>query len=264
MPVDKNIGYGELTKLKIEHLHKIFAMHFAVTQAVLNKNRYYKQTYRYIDCTSGRGQTPDDKAIEGSPIVFLQEANDLANKEPFRFQADFIEQDSENLTHLQNVITNVVKMPTFGDANFHHGRYEIILPKLFTEENKVELGLLFVDPSGDLPDFDSLAKFNQLRPRMEILIYISTTNVKRVRQHTQMFLDDFIKSVGKKKWLIRKPLAWDKHRWTFLLGSNSDLFKDYKNIDFLRLDSKEAKQFFPILNLSKKERHKRQQPRLFD
>jgi hypothetical protein len=70
--------------------------------------------------------------------------------------------------------------------------------------------------------------------------------------------------MGKKYWLIRKPLSWDSHKWTFLLGSNTGNFKNYKSIDFYRLDSDEAQQFFPKLNLSEKQRMKRKQPPLLD
>jgi hypothetical protein len=47
-------------------------------------------------------------------------------------------------------------------------------------------------------------------------------------------------------------------------GSNTDLFKDYRRIDFYQLDSKEAEAFFPKLNLSSRQRMDRLQPRLFD
>ena len=70
--------------------------------------------------------------------------------------------------------------------------------------------------------------------------------------------------VGKQHWLIRKPISWDTHKWTFLLGSNKDIFKDYKKIDFFRINSTEAQNFFPKLNLSEKQRQVLAQPPLFD
>jgi len=71
-----------------------------------------------------------------------------------------------------------------------------------------------------------------------------------------------MREIGKEYWLIKKPIKSDKFQWTFLLGSNSDIFKDYKKIDFLRLDSVEAQKFFPILELTAKQRQDLLQPKL--
>ena len=63
MPIENNVGFGKYTPFKIQHLSKILAMHMAITQGVLKKTPYFRQVYRYIDLTAGRGKTPDGPPV---------------------------------------------------------------------------------------------------------------------------------------------------------------------------------------------------------
>ncbi len=259
MPVQDGVGYGELTELKLQHLHKIFGMHLAVTRAVLRKPYHFLQQYRYLDLTAGKGLLPN--SLVGSPLIFLEQAEGLSD---FSYRADFVESISDNLVTLKsNVKAEALKHGwECSNLHFHNGQYEQTIPHLFQEIDTRELGLIFVDPSGEAPSLDALKYVSEKRPRMEILIYISTTNLKRVQHITGQRLSDYMQQVGKKHWLIRKPISWDSHKWTFLLGSNTNIFKDYKKIDFLRLDSEEAQEFYPKLELTEKQRTELVQPRL--
>ena len=71
-----------------------------------------------------------------------------------------------------------------------------------------------------------------------------------------------MRAIGKKYWLIRRPIPSDSKKWTFLLGSNTGIFDDYPSIELIRFDSEEAQAFFPMLNLSKKQRFQQIQPTL--
>lgn len=263
MPVTEDgIGHGPLTQIKIEHLTKIFGYHLAVTQNVLRRFPTFSQHYRYVDLTAGKGFTPD--GIKGSPLVFLEQVEDEKFQLPYL--ADFIELGEENLLELRQHVNKKASENGWKcqNLNFIHGDYEKIVPSLFSYRDTKEFGLIFVDHTGNLPNFDILKHFARNRPKMEILIYIPTTNVKRVHHITEKYLSDFLDEIGKKYWLIRKPFSRDSFKWTFLLGSNTDIFKDYKSIDFFRLDSDEAKNFFPKLNFSKRQRQDMLQPPLFD
>ena len=264
MPIENGVGYGEYTGIKIEHLSKILAMHMAITQAVIKKySSFYEPEYRYIDMTAGKGKTPDGNL--GSPIVFLDKASDPKFTTPFH--ADFIEREKENISELKITVSgHPMNNSQQGKIDFHPDDYEKVIPQLLKTKNESQLGLVYVDPTGikDLPDIGTLALISNMRPRMEILFYISATGVKRQFQQTQKFLVDYLDATGKQHWLIRKPFKGDNHQWSFLLGSNSDLFKPYKSIRsyFYLLDSPEGQQVFEKMNLSEEQRFEQKQPRM--
>lgn len=261
MPKEDNVGYGDCTEIKIAHFSKIVGMHLAITQAVLKKySDLYQQCYRYIDLTAGKGQSPDGK-IKGSPIAFLEQAESESFTLPYK--ADFIECEPKNIGELEKVLDDEKESRGWKSANwqFHCGKYQDEVP-LILKRKSSEFGLVFVDPSGDMPDFDTLHYIAEMRPKMEILIYLPSTNVKRTYQYTEKRLTDYITAVGKTNWLIRRAISWDQFKWTFLLGSNASIFKDYKNIDFYRLESNQGKDILDKLNLTEKERFESHRPRL--
>ncbi len=262
MPIENGVGYGEYTGVKVEHLGKILAMHLAITQAVIEKHAaYFDIEYRYIDLTAGQGSTPDGNL--GSPLIFLDRASNPKFRIPFR--VDLIEREPDNIAKLKG---KVDAHPSACSGNgrffFYANRYQDVIPALLLKQDDKELGLAYIDHSGDLPDIDTLAYLSRMRPRMDVLLYLSATNVKRQFQQTGRKLADFLSATGKQYWLIRKPYSGDNHQWTFLLGSNSDLFKPHKSISryFYRLDSSEGQAVFEKLNLSQEQRVEQVQPRL--
>ena len=263
MPIENGIGYGEYTGVKIEHLAKILEMHMAITKSVIKKHAAYSEPkYRYVDLTAGRGFTPDGTL--GSPIVFLDEVKNPRLGFDVPFRADFIEREQENIDALRKVTSaHPLYLLHQKDIHYHHDEYENVIPHLFKFRKDFEFGLIYIDPSGDLPDFRTLAYLSDMRPKMEILIYLSATNVKRQYQQTKKFLADFLTETNKHYWLIRRPFRGDSHQWTFLLGSNIDFFKPHKRIQnyFCILNSPEGQAVFEKMNLSQDQRFEQKQTR---
>lgn len=256
MPKEEGIGYGILTPLKIEHLAHIFDMHLRITQAVLRKHPAFRQEYRYIDLTAGRGCTPDGN--KGGALLFAERAEAPGVDMPY--SADFIERQEAHLTELQACIAEAAQRDNWrGRYHFHQGEYQNEVTTILPKTDDAELGIVFVDHSGDPPHVDALQYIAKVRPRMEILLYVPTTNIKRVYHLTDRLLSDAMTEIGKQYWLVRKPLTWDSMKWTFLLGSNTSLFRNYDRIGFVRLDSPEGQAIFPALNFSRKQRAKKEQ-----
>lgn len=262
MPKSAGIGYGQFTAAKVELFSIIIKYHMLITQAVLQKHsNIYQPYYHYIDLTSGCGYTPN--GLKGCAIAFVEQAESADITIPCN--ADFIECEQSHIENLQQIlnqrkIENGWKNTCF---NFHTGKYQELIPLIVNSRNN-DFGIAFIDHSGNMPDFETLKYISMKRPKMEILIYLPSTNLKRIHQYTGKKLSDYLSTIPKKSWLIRKPERSDRHKWTFLLGTNAkDLFRDYPSIKFYKIESKKGQDILKQLNLTAKEQFEDSQPTLF-
>lgn len=254
-----NVGVSDHTELKLPVLQKILEMHIKITKNVINSQSWTNKLYHYIETNAGRGKVEllNKEIVDGSTLLFLNAVREI--QIPFR--ADFIELIHDNLEALKRECQPLVDRGH--KIKFHLGKNEDLIPKLITKTSGKQMGLIFFDPNG-VPDLETMKFFAEMRPRMEILIYLKAVSLKRVRRANKerASLLEHMQYTGKKHWLIKKPIVTDTQaQWTFLLGSNTDIFKKYEAIEFYRMDSEEAKAFFPKLNLTKQELQEKDQMR---
>jgi hypothetical protein len=75
MPIQDGVGFSQWTRIKLQHLGAILAMHVRITKAVLSKNPYYNRVYHFIDATAGPGKyVVGSQEMQGSPLMFLEVA----------------------------------------------------------------------------------------------------------------------------------------------------------------------------------------------
>ena len=112
MPIKDGVGFGRWTRIKLEHLRSIMAMHVSITQAVLNRNPYFRQVYHFIDATAGPGEYEvNGVEVRGSPLVFLS----VAEIQQIRYEADLIEIEQVNVDSLKACIPEL----RFGKSVIH-------------------------------------------------------------------------------------------------------------------------------------------------
>ena len=278
MPKHRDLGYGRFTADKAQAFRAILQMQMIIARAVIQKIslKYTPLPYLYLDLTAGPGYSDPHRRIKGSPLIFLELANQPLPigrskdkfKAPVPFEAYFFEKDAAFAAQLETEIAPFQASSYCQGLTVHCADYTDPTTgacRLWTTPQKYRYGLIYVDPSGDLPDFDTLACLAERFPRVEILIHIAAAIVKRRSQAHNIpeRLVDLIGKIPKPHWLIRKARRGDKHQWTFLMGTgDNELFKGLKREQFHPVDSPEGRRILEQLNYTQQELFERRQPRL--
>ena len=279
MPKHRDLGYGQFTFDKAEAFQTILRMQMVIARAVIQKYspKYTPLPYLYLDLTAGPGYSEPRRQIKGSPLIFLEQASrplPVGRSEdkfmpPVPFEAHFFEKDAEFAAQLEHNIVPFRAASHCHGLTVYHADYTdptVGVCSLWPAPQKYRYGLVYIDPSGDLPDFATLACLAEKFPRVEILIHIAATIVKRRSQAHNIpeRLADLIGKIPKPHWLIRKARRGDKHQWTFLMGTGIDrLFRGLKREEFHPIDSPEGQRILEQLNYTQQELFDRRQRRLF-
>lgn len=236
MPLINGVGQGDQSADKQNDFRSLLSLHVDIVDRMTDDPaNHWRRKYTFVDMNAGPGIY---SGITGSPLIFL----DKIEQTSLPYRAVFVEKESVNADALKS---NTGKRTLRHAPMIITGDHETILRQYVTSKAPATYGLLYHDPSGSVPNFDLLADVSSypVLQYMEIMIYLSATNIKRVRRYEQVtgrdaqvkLLTDYIRSIQKSTWIIRKPQG--RHQWTFALGSNWKRFPAWENLGFYRVDS---------------------------
>lgn len=256
-PIDED-GYASSaeTEQKQEHFRYILRVHLGIVKAILGKKwaRYkVSPLYHYLDLTAGPGdctnlQGHGNYSGPGSPLIFLDEVT----KREMGYRAILFEKSDVSVGRLRTLCRDN------GSVEVVHGTYQQRLPDYMTVNGgRLKYGLVYLDPSGNLPDLDALSIMGALAEwnTVDVLLYLAATTMKRVLnafpdKHQKRF-GDYLGVVRKKHWIIREPHT--AFQWTFCIGTNWEAFPKFKRMGFYHIESPEGASILERLNKTERE-----------
>jgi hypothetical protein len=257
MPVKNGIGYSDYTQVKHDHYRALLEIQVPIVGHILTKHDWAWPSYLHFDITAGNGGTDEQP---GSPSIFTS----VLKRRGHAYRAVFIEQEQVNADALR------ARFARDTGVTVEHGDHADILPSYIHAcpadiNQRTAYGSLFVDPTGCEPPWDLLIEFSRAFRYVDIMIYMSATNLKRIRRARakrdncqQPDLHDRLRAIDKKYWLIREYQG--AHQWTFLIGTNWVKYPDWKPGGFYAITSPEGQRVLNETNYTAQERAQRHAP----
>lgn len=253
MPIISNIGQSGCTSQKHDDYRHLIKVHMMITKVIMKKHSGWAASeYMHFDINPGDGEA-------GSPTI----TTGIANALELPYRAVFIEVDDQNAGNLAaRMAENLRVVVEHGDHN-EVLPYYISNPLVKDKSGRLRgvYGSLFSDGNGTLPPWELLTQFSQAYPKIDLIIYLAATTVKRARTSAKAqrdidlpYLNERIESIGKKNWIVRE--SQDKHGWTFLIGTNWDAYPDFqkRKLPFWRMASKEGQDILNRITYTHAER----------
>lgn len=230
--------------------------------AQITKRFNNPQSYQYYELHSGPGTT--DSGNLGSPLIFQRIATRFWQQHThFNFQATFFEADKTVVTKLKNALG---QDPRIHIRNEDHKTFIDELDRIAHEtspkKRKWVFGTVYADPSNAELPWELLEKFNEVYPAIDIMINIACASYKRtISQVGYKTLAERLPRI-KSRWIVRRP--YGKHQWSILIGSNWKKYPAWEKFGFYPWKGSElGEYYFEILTLTKEQRSKARQKRLF-
>jgi len=250
MPTINGVGFGDHSQDKQDDFRRMIRFHLGLVDHI--EQQWNDRRYTYIDMNAGPGQY---EGITGSPLIFLDECVKIG----IPYDATFIELDEIN--------ANALRYHIKADVTVTNSDHALAL-RSYRNQPPLGLGLLYHDPTGVVPAFDLLAEVSRYPSlkKIDFMIYLSATNIKRVRLASQTddvkCLDTYLEAIDKRVWIVRKPRG--KEQWTFVIGSNWGDFPDWKKRQFYSVFSPEGKNILDRLTYTETELSKVNGQQVFD
>jgi len=287
------VGRSGITPIKQKNVQDILSSRIGKCSGIWKKDKdsaWYNQEDKqntFIDFTAG-----DMSSDETSPMTFIQT---LRKYSYFPSVLYLIEKDRKTFQSLLhnirklNVRTNYnVLSPMFKDdhdlctVDAEHCKVppEIILKNMdlcsflgeFQGYHRYRFGLAYYDPNGfKYQDFKCLFSFIRNNPRMDIMMNINATQIKRnagvmkckgFAKYRNISLDKVIKSIAqyKKTVFIRNNFAIESdfnpkstHKFILLYATNDPNQKMPDEFGFVTIQSEEGQQLINKYNYGSKE-----------
>ncbi len=207
--VVNGVGYSPHSQQKQADFKGILAQHAYISKGVLVNPRSGADSYTYLDLNAGPGYVPEYN-IPGSPIVALEILSDILGHSA---NYHFCEHHASNMDKLCAKLNTDSRW--MKSIHAYPGDNNRTVDPILKPLGKKHVGLAYHDPT-DTSDWALLRRLAQ-HPnayKMDILIYVSGTNHKRAGVN----IKEEISTITKRRWIIRE--LYEKHHYTFLLGSN--------------------------------------------
>jgi three-Cys-motif partner protein len=254
MPVLNCVGFSDSTSVKQNDFEIIIKTHIkAACLGIIGKadNSWAGNSYLYFDMNAGPGFY---NGISGSPIIFLNEA---AKYDRTLFDVFLFESNELNFQQLKENIANCHYPKNINIRILNTDSSSDIL-KHVPSKGFPKYGLIYSDPTGQVPPFETLAKISNITQckKIDIVVNFAATTIKRIRgSHVcseSQTLKDYLSKINKQHWMVREPNS--RHQWSFVIGSNWKDFPAFKKQDFHGIESKRGSSIFDFINYSKKEK----------
>jgi three-Cys-motif partner protein len=257
MPLDGSAGYGEGTPRKRHDFKDYQRLHLQVARAVMNRSDWAGDIYHYVELYAGPGRPGGE---EGTPLIFVENALEEGGE----WNAYFCEIDPESVQRLGTELSTYGRVAFERSAVYPRDHREAVIEIAShiqaRSPGKRAFGLIFADPNGTRLDeeIESIQTLSEAHPRMDILLYLSATSIKRSRSlFGSSSLLERLAAIGKQRMLIREPHT--EQQWTFVLLTNWGQYPDWRRRSFHDSNSKAGARILEKLELTPKERQEKNQ-----
>jgi hypothetical protein len=237
------------SELATEKKQRGLSYAFALSAAVIKKNKDWAKPYLHFDLNAGNGHNEKAGCV-GSPITFMQMFHELPN-----FRATFIDCDETQITQLG--AHAIMQDPR---CTLHLGDNAEFLNALQIN-GRWQFGTILSDPNGSDVPIDALIYASRRYPQIDQIYHWNSNITKRLKygiKPSQIVLADVPRLISKTAWLIREPIG--PHQFAMLIGRNYR-GNDWPKGGFYHLNSPQGEEIMDRCSRSNKERAT--QPELF-